>query len=145
MRPSKAGLRVRDLHQLDAWRDRSPAVRQMFGHVGDSTCGVFMLPSPVPSSALVLPGGAIGGAFVVIASVGDGWDHVSVSCRDRCPTWDEMDAIKRLFFAPDETAMQLHVPPAEHLCLHPYCLHLWRPLRAPIPRPPAYMVGTGAG
>ena len=26
----------------------------------------------------------------VIASDGAGWEHVSVSRRDRCPTWDEM-------------------------------------------------------
>lgn len=24
------------------------------------------------------------------SDVGYPWEHVSVSCRDRCPTWDEM-------------------------------------------------------
>lgn len=78
----------------------------------------------------------------VIASNDDGWDHVSVSLRDRTPTWDEMEYIKHLFFRPDETAMQLHVPGSDHVNNHPYCLHLWRPHGVAIPRPPADMVGV---
>lgn len=76
----------------------------------------------------------------ILASAGGGWDHVSVSCRDRCPTWTEMEYAKRLFFKDDETAMQLHVPPAKHINRHPFCLHIWRPrgLRK-IPMPPANM------
>lgn len=80
------------------------------------------------------------GAFRVVASFGLGWDHVSVSRSDRCPTWDEMCQIKRRFFRDDETVMQLHVPPHENINMHPYCLHLWRPQDVPIPRPPAVMV-----
>lgn len=57
----------------------------------------------------------------------EGWDHVSVSTASRCPVWDEMEHIKRLFFKDDETAMQLHVPPTRHVNCHPHCLHLWRP------------------
>jgi hypothetical protein len=33
---------------------------------------------------------------VVIASDGMGWDHVSVSLKDRCPTWEEMCLVKDL-------------------------------------------------
>jgi hypothetical protein len=51
-----------------------------------------------------------------------------------------MEHVKRLFFKDDETAMQLHVPPSDHLSLHPYCLHLWRPQDREIPRPPSIMV-----
>lgn len=76
----------------------------------------------------------------VIASAGEGWDHVSVSLPDRTPTWAEMEHVKRLFFKDDETAMQLHVPPAEHINCHPHCLHLWRPHDVAIPRPPAIFV-----
>lgn len=87
-----------------------------------------------------------GGAFrlldglAVIASKGDGWDHVSVSLPDRTPTWDQMDRVKRMFFEDHETAMQLHLPPAQHINVHPHCLHLWRPHNAPIPLPPEEMV-----
>ena len=37
-------------------------------------------------------------------------------------------------------AMQLHVPPRDHVNIHPNCLHLWRPQFAMIPRPEAWMV-----
>ena len=76
----------------------------------------------------------------VIMSTGFGWDHVSVSLKNRCPNWPEMEHVKRVFFRDDETAMQLHVPPAEHINHHPYTLHLWRPLEAEIQRPPGWMV-----
>lgn len=81
----------------------------------------------------------------VIACAGAGWDHVSVSVvvGGRCPTWDEMSYIHRLFFKPEETAMQLHVPESDHISYHPYTLHLWRPHSKlkQIPRPPGWMVG----
>lgn len=81
------------------------------------------------------------GHLRVIASNDMGWDHVSVSCADRCPTWEEMEHVKRSFFWPHETCMQLHVPEAEHINCHPYCLHIWRPHALPIPRPENWMVG----
>ena len=77
----------------------------------------------------------------VVASWWFGWDHVSVSTKKRIPNWDEMEFVKRTFFRDDETAMQLHVPPSDHINCHPYCLHLWRPHGCDIPRPPAWMVG----
>jgi hypothetical protein len=52
-----------------------------------------------------------------------------------------MEQVKRLFFKPDEAAMQLHVPVNEHLSAHPFCLHLWRPNDGrQIPLPPALFV-----
>jgi hypothetical protein len=69
------------------------------------------------------------------------WDHLSVSTPTRCPTWEEMEFLKRLFFERDECAMQLHVPPRDHVDNHPFCLHIWRPLDVEIPRPPSIMVG----
>lgn len=76
----------------------------------------------------------------ILASAGYGWDHVSVSCKGRCPTWDEMEWVKRQVWEAGDTAMQLHVPPSEHRNCHPYCLHMWRPHGVEIPRPPADMV-----
>lgn len=97
---------------------------------GDETCGSFKVPSPIDSKPLY-----------IIASSGAGWDHVSVSRVNRCPNWPEMEHIRRIFFKDEETAMQLHVPPSDHINLHPFCLHMWRPQAAEIPRPPAWMVG----
>lgn len=78
--------------------------------------------------------------LAVIASNGDGWDHVSVSLKNRCPNWPEMDFVKRLFFEPHECVVQFHVPESDHISLHPYCLHLWRPQMDKIPLPPKEMV-----
>lgn len=78
--------------------------------------------------------------LAVIASWADGWDHVSVSLPDRCPTWSEMDAVKRRFFLPHEVVMQIHPAEVDHMSIHPYCLHLWRPHDAAIPLPPKWMV-----
>lgn len=84
--------------------------------------------------------------LLVIASNGDDWEetgmplpkweHVSVSVRSRCPTWDEMDFVKRLFWRDDETVIQLHVPRNQHLSLAEHCLHLWKPIGIELPRPP---------
>jgi hypothetical protein len=52
-----------------------------------------------------------------------------------------MQHVRDLFFRDDETVMQLHVPRVDHINQHPYCLHLWRPQRADIPRPPGILVG----
>lgn len=101
-----------------------------------------------------------GPMLTVVSSVGEGWDHLSVSARHRCPTWEEMCYIKRLFFEPSECVMQLHPPEADYINNHPYVLHLWRPqtkaeidgylaagwptIAGPagvIPRPPGHMVG----
>lgn len=77
----------------------------------------------------------------VIASDGEGWEHVSVSRPDRCPTWAEMCEVKELFFGPDEWVMQYHPARAEYVNFHQHCLHLWRPVGAAFPTPPAWMVG----
>lgn len=47
--------------------------------------------------------------------------------RRGCPTWDEMCAIKELFFEPEEVVVQYHPAESQHVNIHPFCLHLWRP------------------
>lgn len=121
---------MRNLHLLDQYRDCSPRVIAHFGGIGDETCGKFNVPSKIDGQNLQ-----------VVASSGMDWDHVSVSRTNRCPNWPEMEQIKHLFFKDDETAMQLHVPPSDHINVHPYCLHIWRPHKGEIPRPPGFMVG----
>jgi len=122
---------MQNLHFLNRYRDTGPQVMQLWGTVGDDSSGRFFVPSPID-----------GAPMTVIASAYEGWDHVSVSRGTRCPNWPEMDHIKRMFFRADETAMQLHVPDKDHINVHPYCLHLWRPHARAIPRPPADMVAV---
>lgn len=118
---------MRDLRELESHRVRESWVLRRFGTVGDDTCGVFLF---LRSTAQLR----------VIAAAAAGWDHLSVSTATRCPTWAEMDYLKRRFFRDDEVAMQLHVTPAEHINDHPRVLHIWRPWDSPIPLPPRIMV-----
>jgi len=94
--------------------------------------GVFGVRSPIDRSPLL-----------VIASIGAGWDHVSISRKNRVPNWAEMEYVKRLFFEDNETAVQYHVPPSDHVNMHRFVLHLWRPQNVEMPRPPAVLVGVG--
>lgn len=106
-------------------------------------CGVFFVRSaPCPKDHLM-----------IIASDGDGWEHsqfpppafehVSVTVRTngeqalRCPTWEEMDWVCRLFWGPEEAVLQYHPPLTKKVNHHPHCLHLWKPIGVEIPIPPA--------
>lgn len=77
----------------------------------------------------------------VIWSFGGGWDHVSVSWEKRCPTWDEMAKVKKLFFHPEEVCVQFHPAESEYVNFHPCCLHIWRCQTEAMPTPKAWMVG----
>lgn len=121
---------MRYLSLLEMYRDRDME-RRIYGCEGDNDNGVFVVTSDEAFPAKLR----------VVATSGGGWDHVSVSLQDRCPTWNEMEQIAKLFFGDWETAMQLHVPPSQHINCHPFCLHWWRPHEGLIPRPPAEMVG----
>ena len=76
----------------------------------------------------------------VIASWGGGWEHVSVCPSNRTPDWDEMNAIKDMFWNDDEVVMQLHPAKSNYVNLMTKCLHLWRPITQEIPVPPTVYV-----
>lgn len=122
---------MRDLKKLDKFRlwERELLV---YGRNGGSAEGCFKV-------------FVNGKSFLVIASTGMGWDHVSVSPwsekRKSCPTWEEMCAVKDLFFLDDERVVQFHPPKEESVNRHLYCLHLWRPNRGEdMPHPPVSLV-----
>ena len=121
---------MRDLHSLDAYR-KAELERKVRGIQGDSGNGIFKV-------------FVSGRSFFCIASNNGGWDHVSVSpCnkkRKACPTWEEMCAIKDLFFGPEEAVVEYHPPKREYVNHHEYCLHLWRPQNAELPMPPRIFV-----
>lgn len=81
-------------------------------------------------------------ALTVIASDQEGWEHVSVSTYNRCPTWEEMSFIKSLFWDDDDFVVQMHPPKSDHINFHPFCLHLWRKAGTNefCERPPSKMV-----
>lgn len=76
-----------------------------------------------------------------IMSWGCGFEHCSVSMPTRCPSWDQMCAIKEAFWQDDEVCMQLHPAKKDYINNHPYCLHIWKPINQEIPMPPSIMVG----
>ena len=121
---------MKDLNTLNKYR-LVDMERGYYGGRGDSGSGAFKV-------------FVKGKSFFCIASNGGGWEHVSVSPgsanRKQCPTWDEMCAIKDMFFEADETVVQYHPPKSDYVNIHPYCLHLWRPLNAEIQRPPVIYV-----
>jgi hypothetical protein len=69
------------------------------------------------------------------------WEHVSVSTKRRTPNWNEMCFVKNLFWQEDECVVQFHPPKSDYVNCHPFCLHLWKPIRQQVPMPPAILVG----
>lgn len=70
-------------------------------------------------------------SFIVLASISDIgedglWEHISVSPKNkkRCPTWDEMCAIKDMFFGLDEECVEFHPKKNEYVNISEYCLHI---------------------
>jgi hypothetical protein len=98
---------------------------KLYGGRGNDNGGVFAVSSNESGKILA-----------IVASNDQGWDHVSVSLPNRTPSWGDMEQVKRIFFLPNEIAMQLHVAESNHISIHPNCLHIWRPHGVEIPLPP---------
>ena len=84
---------------------------------------------------------------MVVASDGEGWEHVSVRMvdkstgNDRTPTWAEMCKIKDIFWDSEDCVIQFHPPKTEYVNNHPHVLHLWRPVNINIPTPDSILIG----
>lgn len=55
------------------------------------------------------------------------WLHVSVSHRNRPPSWDDMRLVKELFVGTNRVAL---LPSTEEARTHPHVLHMWSCLDA---------------
>lgn len=115
---------MKNLNVLNQYRIEHP-----FAGIGDEKNDAFVLQIQ-------------GRKFIVIASCGEGWEHVSVSSikGKGCPHWEEMCAVKELFFEPEEVVVQYHPAESRKINNHKGCLHLWRPIGQEIPMPPEWMV-----
>jgi hypothetical protein len=80
------------------------------------------------------------GELRVIASNGWGWDHVSVSLCNRCPTFEELKMIKDLFWDPEETVVHFFPKQSVYINNHPFTLHLWKRHGEAYQLPPMIMV-----
>lgn len=117
--------------EINRYRRMTPDVLEYYGTWGNEREGVFDVPVLTHFT----------GFLKVIVTADEGWDHVSASLPDRCPTWTEMCVLKDLFFAPHELVVQFHPPKALYVNCHPYTLHLWRNQKQDIQLPPFWMVG----
>ena len=67
---------------------------------------------------------AMGRCFVIVTKDAGKW-HLSISCANDDPTYNEIKAA-RYQFIPDNVYMaQIFPPRAEFVNLHPHCFHLW--------------------
>lgn len=125
---------MRDLTHLPdrVRRVVSPEVIALYGWAGDGRCGAFTVTKATREGPL---------NFMVVASCDDEWEHISVSLRNRCPSWDEMAWIASLFFGDDEELVQFRPAKSDYVNLHPNCLHWWKPVKATMPMPGKERVG----
>jgi hypothetical protein len=86
--------------------------------------------------------------YRIQASDGMKWEHVSISIgpgkrkiATRCPTWEEMCYIKNIFWDKDDCVIQFHPSESEYINMHPFVLHLWKPIDQVIPIPQKIMIG----
>jgi hypothetical protein len=51
--------------------------------------------------------------------------HLSISCRDRYPTWEEIHDARYCLLPMGLTFAQILPPLNEYINIHPNCFHLW--------------------
>lgn len=117
----------KDLSRLDKYRQKDDEKR-IYGMEGDQHNGIYKV-------------FVNGRSFYCIVSNGGGWDHISVGGKNkRIPTWDEMCAIKDMFFDKDEVCVQYHPAEENYINLAENVLHIWKPQNIEMPTPPLIMV-----
>lgn len=68
---------------------------------------------------------------IAVCNEPDGW-HLSISCRDRDPSWAEI-VTARYRFLPDVGEMAMYLPPLrEYTNIQKYTFHLWENKRSRI-------------
>lgn len=84
--------------------------------------------------------------YLIQASDGEGWEHVSVSLplNKRCPTWEEMCFIKDMFWSPEDVVIQYHPAKKDYVSHVSNCLHLWKPTGQDIPTPNSMFIGPNS-
>lgn len=135
---------MRDKVPADLERRRMDVRQAGYGHYPGTWVGAFCVPVGPAWLYLIASDGS---EWADSGLPGEPWEHVSVSVRGekRCPTWDEMCAVKRLFWDDEECVVQFHPPLSEYVNHHPYTLHLWKPVGVNLPTPPAECVGPTGG
>lgn len=66
------------------------------------------------------------GECFVMFSVDAGMEHLSISHKDRLPTWDELHEARYKYMSPSITVAMLLPPKNQYVNLHQFCFHLWQ-------------------
>lgn len=78
---------------------------------------------------------------LVALTICKGWEHLSVSHKNKIPSWLTMEEMKEMFFKNDEECFQFHPKADDYINNNEYTLHIWRPLEEKLPIPPSVLVG----
>lgn len=107
-----------------------------------ATYGAFQVAAPTGAMLYVISSGEAS-EDVGLELPGDcrGFEHVSVSHPKRCPTWEEMEFVRHLFWGPEEAVIQIHPPESVKVNYHKTCLHLWRDTTRDVRIPGARLLG----
>lgn len=70
-----------------------------------------------------------------------GWEHLSVSFKNKIPSWECMQEMKELCFKDDEECFQIHPKADNYVNNNQYTLHIWRPTEGMKQIPPSIFVG----
>lgn len=71
----------------------------------------------------------------------DGWEHLSVSHKNKIPSWLCMEEMKELCFKDDEECFQFHPKIDDYINNNEYTLHIWRRTDGRMEPPPRILVG----
>ena len=122
---------MKDLRQLNQYRNVENQKLITSDSFRKSLWGVFEIPLNQNETAYVIADNGLNSPE---------WEHVSVSLKTRCLTWEEMCKIKDLFFEEDETVIQIHPSKKHYVNVYNFCLHLWKPKIEKLPLPPSDLV-----
>lgn len=78
---------------------------------------------------------------LVSLTIMDGWEHLSVTHKNKIPSWLCMQEMKEMFFKDDEECFQLHPKAENYINNNEYTLHIWRPIDGMQQIPPSIFVG----
>lgn len=101
----------------------------------DGNNGAFKIKSPCSNRTLF-----------IIASDGEGWEHVSIHVISlnktmKLPNYEEMCFVKNTFWDDEDVVVQYHPKKSEYVNNHKFTLHLWRPTNEELPYPSSILVG----
>ncbi len=78
------------------------------------------LPCPLPGAKAF----KFGDCVVIVAREKGRW-HMSISCKDRLPSWEEVRDARYKLTPHDATMIMVLPRPEQYVNMHPYCFHLW--------------------